>query len=218
MRERQPSKRKILPLNRLHQVPVTKGDGTAVTPAGSRRRESALRPAARPEQCEVTRVSAMTARRRCAAIAAGLDIPRPFDLEVLLARVAASRGRKIYLHPMVSGPGIPCGLWLGTAKADHIFTEAGTSPWHRTQIAVHELAHMLLGHSNTGDGALRLAGLLAPDISPALTRMFLGRSVFFTAEEREAETLASLVLTRASARPAARPAGRGPSRLQAAWG
>jgi hypothetical protein len=163
-------------------------------------------------------VSAWSARRRCAAIAAGLDIPRPFDLDILLDRVAASRGRKIYLHSMVSGPGIPCGLWLGTAKADHIFTEAGTSPWHRTQIAVHELAHMLLGHSSTGEGALRLASLLAPDVSPALIRLFLGRSVFSTVEERDAETLASLILTRASARPAARPERYGVSRLQVAWG
>ena len=163
-------------------------------------------------------MSARTARRRCAAIAARLDIPRPFDLDVLLARVAASRGRKIYLHPLVSGPGIPCGLWLGTARADHIFAEAGTSPWHRMQIAVHELAHMLLGHASASDGALRLASLLAPDVSPAVIRMFLGRSVFFTAEERDAETLASMVLTRASATPAARPAGYGVGRLQAAWG
>lgn len=162
-------------------------------------------------------MSARTAWRRCAAIAAGLDIPRPFDLDVLLARVAVSRGRKIYLHPLVSGPGIPCGLWLGTAMADHIFAEAGTSPWHRMQIAVHELAHMLLEHSSTGDDALRLADLLAPDVSPAVTRMFLGRSVFFTADEREAETLASLILTRASACPAAGPAGHGAGRLRAAW-
>ena len=162
-------------------------------------------------------MSSRTARRRCAAIAAGLDIPRPFDLDVLLSRVAASRGREIYLHPLVSGPGIPCGLWLGTEKADHIFAEAGTSLWHRMQIAVHEVAHMLLGHSSTGDGALRLASVLAPDVSPAVTRMFLGRSVFFTAEEQEAETLASLILARASARPAARPAGHGAGRVQAAW-
>jgi hypothetical protein len=163
-------------------------------------------------------VSARTARRRCAAIAAGLDIPAPFDLDVLLARVAASRGRKIYLHPLASGRGVPCGLWLGTARADHIFAEEGTSPWHRMQIAVHELAHMLLGHSSTGDGALRLASLLAPDVSLEVTRMFLGRSIFFTAEEQEAETLASLILTRASARPAARPGRNGASRLRAAWG
>jgi hypothetical protein len=162
-------------------------------------------------------VSFRTARRRCAAIAAGLDIPRPFDLDVLLARVGASRGRKIYLHPLVSGPGIPCGLWLGTARADHIFAEAGTSPWHRMQIAVHEVAHMLLGHSSTGDDTLRLASMLAPDVSPAVIRMFLGRSVFFTEEEREAETLASLILTRASGRPTGWPAGHGTGRLRAAW-
>jgi hypothetical protein len=159
-----------------------------------------------------------TAQRRCAAIAASLDIPRPFDLDVLLARVAASRGREIYLHSFVSGPGIPCGLWLGTAKADHIFAEAGTSPWHRTQIAVHELAHMLLGHGTAGDGAVRLAGLLAADVSPTLTRLFLSRSVYASADERDAETLASLILTRASARPAARPEHFGAGRLQAAWG
>lgn len=162
-------------------------------------------------------MSARTTRRRCAAIASGLDIPRPFDLDILLARVAASRGREIYLHPLVSGPGIPCGLWLGTEKADHIFAEEDTSLWHRMQIAVHELAHMLLGHSSTGDGALRLASLLAPDVSPAVTRMFLGRSVFFTAEEQEAETLASLILARASGRPAARPGGHGAGWVQAAW-
>lgn len=86
------------------------------------------------------------------------------------------------------------------------------------QIAVHELAHMLLGHSSTGDGALRLASLLAPDVSPDVIRMFLGRSVFFTAEEQEAETLASLILTRASARPAAGPARHGAGGLHAAWG
>jgi hypothetical protein len=158
-----------------------------------------------------------TARRRCAAIAASLDIPQPFDLDVLLARVAASRGREIYLHSFVSGPGVPCGLWLGTAKADHIFAEAGTSPWHRTQIVVHELAHMLLGHGTAGDGAVRLASLLAPDVSPTLVHLFLGRSVYSSAEERDAETLASLILTRASARPAARAEYFGARRLQAAW-
>jgi hypothetical protein len=158
-----------------------------------------------------------TARRRCAAIAASLDIPQPFDLDVLLARVAASRGREIYLHSFVSGPGVPCGLWLGTAKADHIFAEAGTSPWHRTQIVVHELAHMLLGHGATGDGAVRLASVLVPDVSPALIRLFLRRSVYSSAEERDAETLASLILTRASARAAARAEHFGAGRLQAAW-
>ena len=56
----------------------------------------------------------------------------------------------IFLHPFTSGPGIPCGLWLGTARADHIFHEAGTTPWHRTHITLDEVAHMLLGHGRGG--------------------------------------------------------------------
>jgi hypothetical protein len=66
---------------------------------------------------------------------ADLDIPR-------------RRNRMIFLHPFTSGPGIPCGLWLGTARADHIFHEAGTTLWHRTHITLHEVAHMLRGSAS----------------------------------------------------------------------
>lgn len=134
------------------------------------------------------------------------QVPRPFDLRQFLAQVAAQRNRTIYVHPFTSGPGIPCGLWLSTARADHIFHEQGTSPWHRTHIILHEIAHMLLGHdSGQGDGQ-RLADLLAPDVNPALVRLVLGRSAYGTAEERDAEALASLVLGQVTA------VGKPPSR------
>jgi hypothetical protein len=37
--------------------------------------------------------------------------------------------------------------------------------------------------------------LLAPDVGEALIQLILGRSAYSTTEEREAETLASLILT-----------------------
>jgi hypothetical protein len=132
-------------------------------------------------------------KRRCAAMIADLDIPRPFDLGSFLAQLERRRNRTIFLHPFTSGPGIPCGVWLGTARADHIFHEAGTTPWHQMHITMHEVAHMLLGHDGTG-GASGLGRLLAPDIDPALVRLILGRSAYTTAEEQEAETVASLIL------------------------
>jgi len=138
-------------------------------------------------------VPAQTARRRHAAIIADLDIPRPFDLRRFLAQVERRRNRRIFLHPFTSGPGIPTGLWLGTSTADHIFHEAGSTPWHRTQITLHEVAHMLLGHGGK-ESMDRLERLLAPDVSPALARLVMGRTKYTTAEEREAETLASLIL------------------------
>jgi hypothetical protein len=166
-------------------------------------------------------VPARTAKRRCVAIVVDLDIPRPFDLGRLLARLATQRNRKIFLYPFTSGPGIPCGLWLGTAKADHIFYEQGTSPWHQTHITLHEVAHMLLGHG--GKGNEDLARLLAPDVSPTLARLVLGRSAYSTAEEREAETLASMILGQASDSPPLLPVrGAGATavlcRTEHAWG
>ena len=164
-----------------------------------------------------------TAKRRCAAIVADLDIARPFDLGRFLARLATRRNRKIFLYPFTSGPGIPCGVWLGTAGADHIFYEERTSPWHQTHITMHEVAHMLLGHGggkgNDGD----LARLLAPDVSPALVRLVLGRSAYTSAEERNAETLASMVLGQAIDSPPPLPVRAAGAtavlcRMEHAWG
>ena len=164
-----------------------------------------------------------TAKRRCVAIVADLDIPQPFDLDQLLARLAIRRNREIFLYPFTSGPGIPCGLWLGTAKADHIFYEQGTSPWHQTHITLHEVAHMLLGHGADNESEGHLARLLAPDVSPSLARLVLGRSAYTSAEERNAETLASLILGQASDSPpqlSARGAGATAvlCRIEHAWG
>jgi hypothetical protein len=150
-------------------------------------------------------VPALTTQRRCAAIVADLDIPRPFNLSQLLAQVAARRNRPIFIHSFISGPGIPCGMWLSTARADHIFHEACTSPWHRTHIALHELAHILLGHDSHAGDALELADLLGPELNPALVRLVLGRSIYRTAQERDAEILASIILVQASAPLTAAP-------------
>jgi hypothetical protein len=169
-------------------------------------------------------VPARTAqRRRCAAIAAAVDIPRPFDLGQFLARLAVRRNRMIFLHPFTSGPGIPCGLWLATDRADHVFHEQGTSPWHQTHITMHEIAHMLLGHGSGHHDGRGLAALLAPDVDPALARLVMGRSAYTTAEEQGAETLASLILGRASGSPPPPPAMDAEtsailSRLERAWG
>jgi len=139
-------------------------------------------------------VRAGSIERRFAAIVEELDIPGPFDLGQFLAQVKLRRQRMIFLHPFTSGPGVPCGMWIGTAEADHIFHEAGTSPWHKTHIVTHEIAHMLLGHHCGTQVPQYLVSLLAPDVDPALVRLVLGRTGYTTVEEQEAETLASLIL------------------------
>ena len=81
-------------------------------------------------------------------------------------------------------------MWIATDEADCIFHEEGTTPFHKTHIVLHEIAHMLLDHR--GGGAWQdLARLLAPDVDPGLARLILGRTAYTTVEEQEAETLAA---------------------------
>jgi hypothetical protein len=68
-----------------------------------------------------------------------------------------------------------------------------------------------------------LARLLAPDISPTLARLVLGRSAYTSAEERNAETLASMILGQAIDSPPQLPARAATAtavlyRMEHAWG
>ena len=58
--------------------------------------------------------------------------------------------------------GAPCGLWISVPAADYVFYDPDTSRLHAEHIILHELAHMLSGHSNAlaprGPGASELAG------------------------------------------------------------
>jgi hypothetical protein len=139
------------------------------------------------------------ARGRHAAIVRELDLPVPFDLGEFVVGLERKRERPIRLRPFNSGPWCPCGLWIGTADADYVYHDAGTTPFHATHIVVHELSHMLLGHEH-GDAWEWLIGVLAPDVDQALIQLILGRGAYSTAEELEAETLASLILSNTATR------------------
>ena len=143
-------------------------------------------------------------RRRCEARLRNITIPNPFDLDAFCAEVEARRGRPLIRRPV---PGLsadaPCGLWVGTATADHVFYDPGTSPLHAEHIVLHEIAHILCGHSG-GDAAL---ARLFPDLDPAAVTRVLGRVSYPTEQEREAEMMASLIRGR-SARPPRTTLGR----------
>ncbi|GAA2574657.1 hypothetical protein GCM10010435_57900 [Winogradskya consettensis] len=138
-------------------------------------------------------------RRRCEQRLAGLAIPTPFDLDAFAAVVAAHRGRPLTLRPMPGlGIGAPCGLWISLAEADYVFYDPGTSRLHAEHIVLHELAHMLSEHSTGLDLAGGALGRLVPDLDPKTVERVLGRVSYTTAQEREAEMLASIIRARAT--------------------
>lgn len=121
--------------------------------------------------------------------------PEPFDIVGFCDNLGRARRRPIHLMPVeLPAAELPCGMWVSTTSVDVIAYARDTSPPHRAHIILHELAHMLCDHQGAlGPGQVEL---LFPSIDPALVRRMLGRTSYTCDEEREAETLASLLQER----------------------
>jgi hypothetical protein len=144
-------------------------------------------------------VGLLDVRRRWKRYVRGLDIPSACDAPTLCARISSHpdrAGRPIRLLPMPLSVGGPCGLWLATARSDYIVFEADTTVLHQNHIIAHELGHLVLKHSAQQVVSDEALGRLASHIDPATVRLMLGRSRYEEREEREAETLASLLQQR----------------------
>lgn len=148
--------------------------------------------------------------KECRRLIADIEVPNPFDLSVFLSYVAARRGRDLHLHPQPALDGTPCGLWLATDRADHVFYAAGTDRLHRQHIILHEVGHMLCDHRSADVAVpdLALADLAMPDLDPATVARVLRRSAYTAPEEQVAEMVATMINERAvngHARPPADP-------------
>lgn len=126
----------------------------------------------------------------CRSVLGPLDLDLPLDVEQLCERYGTRRGRPITLtaHPLPAG--VPNGVWLAAEDADYFFYQANTSRWHRDQIIIHEFAHLIAGHQMLSDIPTVLAGLSAADTDSSLRR-----TCYDDDREREAEILASIILT-----------------------
>lgn len=139
--------------------------------------------------------AALTAR--CRARLAELDLPRPFDVRTLCEDLGRRRGRPVELVEMTLPVDAPSGLWLSTGQRDYIVYEQATSPLHQEHIILHELSHMLCGHTRASTLGEEHASRLFPRLDPGLVRRALGRAGYLSEEEQEAEMLASMILRRA---------------------
>lgn len=150
-------------------------------------------------------------RRRCQERLADVSIPDPFDVDQLAEQVAHRRGRPLSVHALPAGmpQDMPCGFWISTLTDDLVFIEPGTTPFHREQIIVHELAHMICGHVGPPAASHSYAAhALAPHVDPATVHLMLGRTSYTTDQEQEAETVATLILSQARRSPTAPPRAR----------
>lgn len=134
-------------------------------------------------------------RRKCETRLRSLELPAPFDLESFCRSLSARRRRPIVLQPLEVPAGLG-GLWAATEKADYVLYQAGTRPLHRLQIILHELSHLICDHQPMTVTEEEFLRVLLPDLSPQAFGHMLKRAAYSTEEEREAELLATLLLTR----------------------
>ncbi|MBN6034172.1 hypothetical protein JYK18_04610 [Amycolatopsis sp. 195334CR] len=155
-------------------------------------------------------------RRQCRQLLRRLDIRPPLDVAELCNRAGTLRGKRIRLvaHP-IPVPG-PFGVWIATNNVDYILYQEETSKLHQDHIVLHELGHILAGHQSDEEDDSLLAELyptMTPDrlreqysdIGPEAVRRALRRASFGTRQEREAETVATIILEWASVLDVAAP-------------
>jgi hypothetical protein len=157
-------------------------------------------------------VEACSLSAAIAAVVDSLPIPRPFTLERFVRTLGRQRGRPIQLVAAPLGATAPCGLLVVTADVDLVCYASNTNWRHQIHIVLHEIGHLLLGHSNhhlpsedadatvdtagivDGQGAQGPSGLDAwvPGFSASLIRRLLARSRYDDSDERDAEVFATL--------------------------
>ncbi len=161
--------------------------GTLSLPRGGHGRQRSLRALRRSSRARLTE----------------LGLPDTFDLSILQDRLSATRGKPIHILPMSLEVAGPCGLWISVDDAEYILYEEKTSRHHREHIIAHEFSHMICDHRimAASPAAARTTARLFPGLEPSAAQRVLVRENLSDAQEREAEMLASIILTSAGRPP-----------------
>lgn len=134
-------------------------------------------------------------RRACGDLLREIRLPTRFDIESLCDQLSERRGIPLRLIPMSLDPSTPSGLWVSIPTADLIVYESSASRPHQEHIIAHELGHMIWQHDQHWNDD-NVAALFFPDLDPCLVKDMLQRAGYTDAQEREAETMATVILSR----------------------
>ncbi|MCX5374952.1 hypothetical protein [Streptomyces sp. NBC_00091] len=147
-------------------------------------------------------------RHTCEGLLAEWGMEHGCGIDELHAYLSEQRGRPIHLIPTAFPERHLFGIWLKTDDFDIIAFEKAASASHKEHIIAHELAHIAFDHNGSvqldqlGPGRADQGdpGGLFSDVDPEAVRGVLMRSRYSDDEEQEAETMASLILARATKR------------------
>jgi Zn-dependent peptidase ImmA (M78 family) len=152
-------------------------------------------PWARRRRTKESVASERELRRRCRRLLRELDIQPPLDIRDFCARLAKLRGRPIKLVPYPIWADGPFGVWLKAERTDYIFYQRDTTESHQRHIILHEVGHLLADHPSDDEGGDLTEVLGLPDGQlPVIAGRARYRTSYDDQEEREAETIATIIL------------------------
>ncbi|MBP0456132.1 regulator component [Streptomyces montanisoli] len=135
-------------------------------------------------------------RRCCEKQIDQLRLPYRFTTRELCAAIADLRGKPIVLKPLstLGAVDAPCGVRIETPTADLLYYEEGTSVHHQRHILTHELCHVYCDHP--GSLQINADTAHALGVNATLVMRMAGRTSYATADEREAEMMATVIRQR----------------------
>ncbi|MET9359291.1 hypothetical protein ABZX93_00055 [Streptomyces sp. NPDC006632] len=139
-------------------------------------------------------------RQNCEALLADWGMEHGCGIDELHRYLSTQNRRPIHLIPMPFPERHLFGLWLKLDDFDIIAYEKAASPSHKEHIIAHELSHIAFAHRGSVEFDHSDTSRLFTDVEPAEVQGMLMRSRYSDDEEQEAETMASLILARATKR------------------
>lgn len=135
-------------------------------------------------------------RKACEERVDLLNLPHRFTTRGLRDAIAALRGKPIALKPLktLGAFDSPCGIRFETPSTDILYYEEGTSVHHQRHILTHELCHVYCDHPGSLEIDANTAQALG--VNPTLVMRMSGRTSYSTADEREAEMMATVIRQR----------------------
>jgi hypothetical protein len=137
--------------------------------------------------------------------AAGVEVPEPWDVRKLCSDLASWRERPIHLVPGSRFGWWHDHLWIAGQNADFIVWADRSSALHQQHGIVHEIGHLVLGHTGV-------------PVSPGLTHLrnaLHARAGYDHPDEIHAECFATTIGVRAFARRIHLPGKLGPDDAEA---
>ena len=138
------------------------------------------------------RVVEALCRERLRMLESWIHLEDVADVQALCATISEHNGRPIHLEAWPLTTDV-AGFWLAGSGTDYIFYAQDATPPHQEQIILHELAHVLSGHSQEPIDVQALHAIYFPHLDHDVVHMALSRTCYDSKTEREAELLASLI-------------------------